>query len=1067
MIAGLVRFAIARRAWVLALTAVLSIVAAVLGSRLQLDALPDITNNQVLVLTGAPGLTPEEVERQVTRPIELALGGLPGLVEHRSLSRYGISSVTAVFEDGVDPYRARQMVSERMGSVSASLPDGVGPAELGPLSGGLGEVFHFTLSSASRTPAELLELSTLRVAPLLRAVPGVVEVNTWGGEQRTFEVVADPARLAARGITFDQLRGAVERATGAVAGATVPAGSGQALLRGVARPASPSELGHAIAARLPSGEIVRLADVAEIRTGARPRIGAATANGRGEVVYVMVQMLRGENALDLMDRLHARMPDVRRALPDDVAIAVVYDRSNLVLATLRTVGKSLAEGGLLVVLVLFAMLGSLRAGLIVASAIPLSMLAALLGMVSFDIPGNLMSLGAIDFGLVVDGAVVMVEHVFHSMKHNGPPAGDGTLQGADARRRWMSDTTAEVARPVFFSVLIILLVYVPVLSLTGVDGKMFRPMALTVVFALAGALILSLTYVPAVTSLALRPRDVPEKDPILVRWIDRAYAPVLGVAVRRPVAVAVLAAAMLAGGGALFAHSGSELVPQLDEGDLVVQTTRAPDISLPGAVREATRMEAALRASVPEVRQVVARTGNPAVATDIMGVEQADVFVAIAPRAEWRPGLEREALIEEIQRVIDASAPGSDPAFTQPIQMRFNELLGGSVADVTVSVYGADLGELRALATGIAGALSGLPGAADVKIFAPPDVSLVEVRPRALESAQAGFSVGEVLDVVQALRSGVDAGATYDGPMHVPIVLRIGAQASAFDLATVPLIAPANKTIPLDRVARVDTLETPGLVNRHLGERRLVVGFNVRGADLGALVEAAEARVAAAVKAPAGYRVVWGGQFETFQAATRRLALVLPAVVLLILGALYAAFRKVKPALIIFTNVPFACVGGVVALTLRGSPVSMSAAVGFIALSGVAVLNGVVLLSRVLMNEAAGMSAAEAAASAARSRARPVLMTALVAALGFVPMMLATGVGSEVQRPLATVVVGGLVTSTMLTLLVLPSLYPWMSGRARRGQVTRTGVGEGAGADAAHDAPVTASVSAPPKNECM
>lgn len=1031
MIERIVRGAIARRGWVIALTLVFVVAAAVLGLRLKLDALPDITTNQVLVLTGAAGLTPEEVERQVTRPIELSLGGLPGLAEHRSISRYGISSVTAVFDDDVDPYRARQMVSERLASVAAELPAGVGPPELGPLTGGLGEVFHFTLSSPSRTPAELLELATWRVAPLLRAVPGVVEVNTWGGEQRTFEVVADPAKLAARGLSFDQLRSAVERATGAVAGASVPAGRGQALLRGVARPASPSELGHAIAARLPSGEIVRLADVAEIRTGARPRIGAATADGRGEVVYVMVQMLRGDNALDLMDRLHARMPDVQRALPDDVAIRIVYDRSHLVNATLRTVGKSLAEGGVLVVLVLFAMLGSFRAGLVVASAIPLSMLGALLGMVSLDIPGNLMSLGAIDFGLVVDGAVVMVEHLFHSMKHRGPPRDDGTPGAAGARRKWMSDATAEVASPVFFSVLIILLVYVPVLSLTGVDGKMFRPMALTVVFALVFALALSLTYIPAVASLALRPRDVPAKDPLLVRLIDRAYAPVLALAVRRPRAVAAIAAAMLAAGAVVFARSGSELVPQLDEGDLVVQTTRSPDISLVGAVTETTRMEAAVRAAVPEVTQIVARTGSPAVATDIMGIEQADVFVAIRPREEWRPGLTREALIEEIQRAIDASAPGSDPSFTQPIQMRFNELLGGSVADVTASVYGSDLAELQRLAAGMAAALEGLPGAADVKIFAPPDVSLVEVRPRSLEAAQAGFSVGEVLDVVQALRGGVDAGTTYDGPVRIPIVLRLAAPSSAFDLARVPLAAPSGGTVPLGRVASVETGATPGLVNHHEGERRLVVGFNVRGADLGALVEQAQAAIAAKVTVPAGYRLVWGGQFETFRAATRRLAMVIPAVVVLILAALYAAFRKVRPTLIIFTNVPFACVGGVVALALRGSPVSMSAAVGFIALSGVAVLNGVVLLSRVLLNEAACMSPAEAASAAARSRARPVLMTALVAALGFVPMMLATGVGAEVQRPLATVVVGGLVTSTILTLLVLPSLYPWLSASGR------------------------------------
>jgi cobalt-zinc-cadmium resistance protein CzcA len=599
----------------------------------------------------------------------------------------------------------------------------------------------------------------------------------------------------------------------------------------------------------------------------------------------------------------------------------------------------------------------------------------------------------------------------------------------------MSDVAAEVATPVFFSVLIILLVYVPVLTLTGVDGKMFRPMALTVVFALFIALILSLTYIPAVASFALRPKDVPKKDPLLVRLIDRAYTPVLALAVNRPRAVAGLAALMLALGGVLFARSGSELVPQLDEGDLVVQTTRAPDISLDVSARDAGRLEAAVRAKVPEVTQVVSRVGNPAVATDIMGVEQADVFLAVAPREKWRHGLTREELIEQIRKAIEEGSPGGDPAFTQPIQMRFNELLGGSVADVTVSVYGTDLHDLRDVAVQVSKAIDGLPGAADVKIFAPPDVSLVEVRPLALEAAQAGFSVGEILDVVQALRSGLDAGMTFDGPVRIPIVLRLAADATAFNMGSVQLASPSGGLVPLGRVAKIETIGSPGLVNHFQGERRLVVGFNVRGADLGALVEGAQAKVNAAVTIPAGYRVVWGGQYETFRAATRRLTVVVPGVVLLILGTLYAAFRKVRPTLIIFTNVPFACIGGIVALTLRGSPISMSAAVGFIALSGVAVLNGVVLLSRVLMNEAMGQSPSEAAASAARSRARPVLMTAMVAALGFVPMMLSTGVGSEVQRPLATVVVGGLVTSTMLTLLVLPALYPWMSfsrGRSRR-----------------------------------
>jgi cobalt-zinc-cadmium resistance protein CzcA len=1024
VIAAIVRASIQYRWLVVACTLALALVGAFVGSRLKLDALPDITNNQVLVLTRAPGLTPEEVERRVTRPIELAIGGLPGLREHRSISRYGISSVTVVFEDAVDAYLARQMIAERVGSLGASFPQGVEAPELGPVTGGLGEIFHFTLASPSRSRAELFELASMRVAPLLRSVPGVVEVNTWGGEQRTIEVVADPARLAQRRITLDALRMALERSTGSAPGASLPLGSGQALLRAVAQPKDPSALGHAIVSPLDeSGRAVRVSDVADLHIGGLPRIGAATADGGGEIVYVMVQMLRGANALDVMDGLHARMPEVRAGLPEDVSVRIVYDRSTLVKSTLRTVGKSLLEGGLLVMVVLFALLGSARAGLLVASAIPLSMLGALSSMVAFGIPGNLMSLGAIDFGLVVDGAVVMVEHFFHAAHKGNPPK-----EGAE-RIAWVSRTAAEVASPVFFSVLIILIVYLPVLTMTGVDGKMFRPMALAVVFALFTSLVLSLTYVPAAMSLVLRQKDVPEDDPLLVRLINRFYGPQLSFVVKRPKLVAIGAAAMCVAGIALFLRSGSELAPQLDEGDLVVQTTRAPDISLETAVAEAGKLEAAAR-QVPEVEQVVSRVGSPAVATDIMGLEQADVFITLAPHSRWRPGLERETLIEEIRRRIDEASPGADPSFTQPIQMRFNELLGGAVSDVAVSVYGPDLATLRQLSSKIAIEIAAERGAADVKILAPPDVSLIEVKPKPLEASQVGIGVGEVLDVVQAVRNGIQVGTTYDGALRIPVMLRIDGARESFDLPNLGLPTTTGGLVPLSRVADVNELPTPGMVSHENGDRRIVVGFNVRGADLGDLVARARARVERAVPPPRGYRLSWGGQYETFQEASRRLLIVVPAAVALILAALFAAFRQVKPMLIIFTNVPFACVGGIVALSLRGMPVSISAAVGFIALSGVAVLNGVVLLSRVLANEKEGMDPAMAAENAARSRARPVLMTALVAALGFVPMMLSQGVGSEVQRPLATVVVGGLVTSTLLTLLIVPSLYGWI-GRKR------------------------------------
>ncbi|GEJ56682.1 efflux RND transporter permease subunit [Anaeromyxobacter diazotrophicus] len=1032
MIGRVVAWSVAHRLFIVCATLLLMIAGTVVGARLKFDALPDTTNNQVLVLTRAPGLTPEEVERLVTRPIEAALGGMPGLEEERSISRYGISSVTAVFADEVDTYLARQIVKERLDGLTGSFPPGVTAPELGPVTGGLGEIFHFTVSSHRRTAAELLDLATLRIAPLLRAVPGVVEVNTWGGQQRTIDVKADPLRMAQRGLTLEDLRVGLQDATGTAAGASLAAGSAQTLLRAVALPKDASELGHALVFRRGDPSPVRLAEVADLAQGELPRIGAATSGGRGETVYLMAQMLRGDNALEVMKRVHDRMDAVRRALPEDVRIEVVYDRSHLVNATLHTVFKNLAEGGLLVVAVLFFMLGSFRAGLLVASAIPLSMLGATAAMVALGVPGNLMSLGALDFGLLVDGAVVMVESVFHGLA----PAGFAGLSASAARekmRAHVARVTQGAAQPVFFSVLVILLVYVPVLSLTGVDGKMFRPMALTVVFALVGALVLTLTFVPAAASLVLRPKDVPEREPWLVRAIHRGYEPLLAATVRRPRAVAAGSLALIAVALVLFVRAGSEFVPQLDEGDLVVQTTRAADISLESAVRDAGRLEAAVVAAVPEVKQVVSRVGSPAVATDIMGIEQADVFVTLKPRDQWRPGLTKEQLVAEVDRAIASHAPGGEPSFTQPIQMRFNELLGGSVADVTVSVYGEDLLELRRVAEQVAEVVGKQAGAEDARVIAPLAVSLLEVRPRPLDASRAGFTVREVLDAVQAVRTGIEVGATYDGPLRIPIQLRLGDPPSAFTLADLSIPAPSGGLVPLSRVAEVVRTSAPSLVSRQGGERRLVVGFNVRGADLGSVVKSAEAAVNAAVQLPRGYRLEWGGQYETLQAAKRRLLVVIPAVLALIVGVLLFAFRKVRPAAIIFLNVPFATVGGMIALGLRGMPVSISSAVGFIALSGVAVLNGVVLMSRLLELEREGRSPSEAAVEAARERARPVLMTALVAALGFLPMAVATGVGAEVQRPLATVVCGGLVTSTVLTLLILPTLYPWVA-QARVGR---------------------------------
>jgi heavy metal efflux system protein len=1044
-IEALVRWSGRHRGLVLLLVLVLAVGGVLAARKLELDALPDVTGNQVVVLTPAPGLTPSEVERTVTRPVEVALGGLPGLQEQRSLSRYGLSSVTAVFDDGVDPWLARQQVAERLVTLE-ELPAGVETPALAPYTGGLGEVFQLAVSSSRHTPAELYELVRLDVAPLLRATPGVVEVNVWGGERRTLDVVADPVRLAGLGVDLGRLAEALRASTGAVAGATLPAGPGQALVRGVYWPANPAELGAVAvdprrspvalarprAAVEPTPAPIRVAELAEVVEGVQPRIGAATANGRGETVYLMVQMLRDANALELMDRLHARMPAVVAVLPEGVTIDVVYDRSTLVGATLRTVATSLLEGAALVVLVLLLLLGSVRAGLLVALVIPLSMLGALAGMVSLDVPGNLMSLGAIDFGLLVDGAVVMVERAFHELKPLRAQANAGVSIPRARVRSTIIAAMGGVARPMAFSVLVIVLVYVPILTLQGVDGKMFRPMALTVVLALTCSLVLALTFTPAAAAVWLSPRAVPRRDPLAVRVLAAIYRPVLGGAMAAPWLVLVLALGLLGVGGWAYGRAGRSFVPQLAEGDLVIQTTRPPDVSLETAIDEAQRLERAVLAAAPEVRAVHSRIGSPEVATDIMGLEQADVFVSLRPRAQWRAGLTHEQLIAEIDAAIAVHAPGAEPSYTQPIQMRFNELVGGSVTDVAVSLFGEDIEEARRTAEAMVEAIASVPGATDVRILAPPAVSLLEIRPNLLEATRLGFSTAQVLELVQALRIGVDVGTTWDGPVRVPIRLRLRHDADAFTVASVPVATPDGQLVPLSRIADIEHRQTPALVNRQDAQRRVVIGFNVRGGELGDVVEAAQRSVEEAVVIPRGLRPDWGGQYAQLEEAQARLVVVVPIVLAGIMALLVAVFRALRPALVIFANVPFAGVGGVLALVGRDMPISISAAVGFIALSGIAVLNGVVLMSSVLERQRAGLSARKAAHAAGRERMRPVMMTALVAALGFLPMALATGVGAEVQRPLATVVVGGLATSTLLTLVILPALWPWFSGRRAR-----------------------------------
>ncbi len=1012
MIERLLLAAIDKRKLVLAMVLALAGAALVSARNLRLDALPDVTGQQVVLLTRAPGYTPDEVERLVTRPVEIALGGLPGLETQRSLSRYGLSAVTAVFRDDVDLVRARQLVAERLVGLP-QLPPGVATPEIGPMTGGLGEIYHFAVDGEGYSATQILELVELRVAPILRSVPGVVEVNTWGGTRRTVDVVGDPLRMSAHRVTLEELRRAVETSSGAVPGDALTSAGARTLMRGRALPREHSDLAQAILRVSPEGNTLRIGDVADVHSGAEPRLGTATAGGEGEGVYVMVQMLRGENALMVLDAIHERLPEVEASLPEGLELDLIYDRSDLVHATLRTVGKNLLEGGLLVGLILFMMLGSVRAALVVALTIPLAMLGAVVGMVALDVPGNLMSLGAIDFGLLVDGAVVLVESIFHRWTEHPEEEPKHAMRGA----------VVEVARPVAYSVAVILMVYVPILALEGVDGKMFKPMAITVVLALAAALLLTFTFIPAATASFVRRDHMPTRSPRVVRLLTRIHAPILGAASRHPLWVAFLAVATLAVGAVLFARTGTAFVPQLDEGDLVVQITRDPGISISEAARLGSALEVAAL-EMPEVEAVYSRIGSPAVATDVMGLEQSDVFIRLRARAQWRPGLTREALLAELAERIEVTSPGDEVGFTQPIQMRFNELLGGDVTDVSVSVFGPELDVARGVAEEIERRLAGLEGAQDVRILAPPGVPLLDVVPDALRAARYGLSVEDVLNALQAYQVGLPAGATYEDVLRVPIRVRLRPpHAEALEASLLPT---ANGLVPLGAVADVEHTTTPSVIHHDRSQRRVAVGFNVRGRDLGSVALEAQRRLAG-MPVPPGYRPVWGGQYEAFEAAKRRLMWVIPLVMVGILGLLLLLFRKLQPVLIIALHIPFAAVGGIVALALRGLPVSISAAIGFIALSGIAVLNGVVLVARIEDEMVSGKLARDAALDAARARLRPVSTTALVASFGFVPMMLATGVGAEVQRPLATVVVGGLFTSTTVSLLLLPVLYPYLA----------------------------------------
>ena len=993
-------------------------------ARLTIDAVPDLTPVQVQVLTKAPALGPIEVEQFITFPIEASLSGLPALRELRSVSRYGLSAVTAIFEDGTDIYRARQLVTERLARAMEKIPAEYGRPVIGPLTTGLGEVYQFTLKGPGYSLMALRTMLEWDIGMKLRAVPGVVEVNIWGGEPQQFQVVVDPAKLLSFKLSLRQVFEALERNNAMAGGGYLERQREQLLIRGEALASQVSDLARIVVAHGSGGVPIYIADVGTVQEASALRIGAATAMGEGETVIGMVQMLAGENAQQVVERVKARVREIQATLPSGVTIEPYYDRTLFVSKVMQTVRNNLLEGGLLVIGVLFLFLGDLRAGLIVAAAIPLSMLIAFTGMMQAGLSGNLMSLGAIDFGLLVDGSVVMIDNILRRLATKDRMSREDRLAEVHAAGR-------DVLRPMTFAVGIIILVYVPILALTGLEGKMFRPMALTVIMALAGSLLFAVAAAPLLAFWFARvsPR---REDTRLLHWIRWVYEPCLRWAIDHPwwvVMPAVLLFVMSLGLGSLL---GVEFIPRLDEGDLAIQLWRLPSISLSESVSTALEVERVLR-RFPEVRRVVTRTGSPEVATDVMGVELSDVFVILSPQREWVKAHSRNALIAAMKEAITNAVPGVGLGFTQPIEMRFNELIAGVRSDLAVKIFGPDLDILKQQAEHVARTLERVPGAADVKVEQVAGLPLLRVIINREEIARYGLTADEVLTLIQTTRVGHVVGTVIQGARRFELVVRLVDHASADPIALGRLLIPTmhGELVPLSRVAAIRADSGPAQVSREHVQRRIVVECNIRGRDLGGFVAEAQQAVRQTVTLPVGYELTWGGQFEHLQEASQRLAMVVPVTLVLILGMLSVIFGAMRPALLIFLNVPLALSGGILALWLRGLPLSISAIIGFIALFGIAVLNGVVLVSHIQQLKSQGLSTDQAIMQGAGDRIRPVLMTALVASLGFLPMALATSMGAEVQRPLATVVIGGLVTSTVLTLLVLPALYRWALERVR------------------------------------
>lgn len=1041
---------IAHRWLMMSLTAVLIAVGIWSFTKLPIDATPDITNVQVQINTAAPGYSPLETEQRITYPVETVMAGLPRMEQARSLSRYGLSQVTVVFEDGTDIYFARQQVAERLQQVKSQIPDGLDP-QLGPISTGLGEIFMYTIDAdpkarkpdgSAYTATDLRTLQDWVIRPQLRNVPGVTEVNTIGGFQRQVHITPDPARLRALGFTLEDVAQAVEANNQNVGAGYIERNGQQFLVRIPGQVANLEEIGNIVLARR-EGVPIHVHDVAQVQDGPELRSGAATQNGH-EVVMGTVVMLIGANSRDVAQAAAARLQQAQASLPEGVTVTASYDRTALVDRTIDTVARNLIEGALLVIVVLFALLGNFRAALITAAVIPLAMLFTLTGMARGGVSANLMSLGALDFGLIVDGAVIIIENCLRRFGERQHALGRDMT--AAERFAETARATAEVIRPSLFGLGIITAVYLPIFALSGVEGKMFHPMAVTVVLALTGAMLLALTFVPAAIALFLGGR-VQEKENRLMAWVRRRYAPLLAFSLRRGRWMVAGALVLVVGCGLLATRLGSEFVPNLDEGDVAMHAMRIPGTSLTQSIQMQLQIEKRL-VQFAEVDKVFSKIGTPEVASDPMPPSVADTFIMMKPRKQWPdPRKPRAALLGELEAAVE-QLPGNNYEFTQPIQMRTNELISGVRADVAVMLFGDDLDTLLGVGKRIASVAGAVPGAADVRVEETSGLPLLTITPNRTALAGYGLNPGQVQSTVATAVGGQVAGQLFEGDRRFDIVVRLpeALRQDPAALADLPVsLAPAlagddadessragswtsgsARTVPLRELATLGNSEGPNQINRENGKRRIVVTANVRDRDLGSFVADLQQAIGRDVQVPNGYWIEYGGSFEQLISASQRLAIVVPVTLAIIFALLFWAFGSVKDAAIVFSGVPLALTGGVLALAARGIPLSISAGIGFIALSGVAVLNGLVMISFVRSLREGGLPLADAVRDGALGRLRPVLMTALVASLGFVPMAFNVGAGSEVQRPLATVVIGGIVSSTLLTLLVLPVLYRWL-----------------------------------------